>query len=240
MGIDPAALAKTIGSLADLDTAANLEQSLREAVTAAKALFNAAGAGLMLADADGQLRWASASDPPTQRVEDGQEALGQGPCQAAFAQAAPARMRDARAEPEWGEITLAMAEVEIRSALSVPVEVNGGPIGTLDVYSAAPRDWDASEVTAVQALAGIVANLLVSALAAHARGTLARQLQTALEHRILIEQAKGVLMAREGIAAPAAWERIRSTARSSRRTVSEVAREVLAETTGRQAPTARS
>jgi len=49
-------------------------------------------------------------------------------------------------------------------------ELQGGPIGTLDVYSARPRSWDDSEVSALQAYAGIVANLLGSVAAAHVEG----------------------------------------------------------------------
>jgi GAF domain-containing protein len=41
-----------------------------------------------------------------------------------------------------GEITLVLAELQIRSALSVPIQLGGGPIGTLDVYAAAPGGWD--------------------------------------------------------------------------------------------------
>ena len=119
-------------------------------------------------------------------------------------------------------MTLVLADVQILAALSVPVEARGGPIGTLDIYSSTPRDWDASEVGAVQAYAGILANLLVSAIDAHARGPLAEQLQVALDHRLLIEQAKGVLMEREGVDAPAAFERIRTSARSSRRSAADV------------------
>ena len=152
---------------------------------------------------------------------------------AAFAEMAPMQMRDARVEPEWGEITLVMAAEEVLASLSVPVEMNGSPIGTLDIYSAAPRDWDASEVSAVQAYAGLVANLLVSAVAAHAKGQLAAQLQIALDHRVLIEQAKGALMAREGLDERAAFERIRIMARSSNRTAAAVARELLATVTQR-------
>jgi GAF domain-containing protein len=233
MRIDPAALAKSIGSLYDLDAEHNLDRAVQDAVTAAKVLFRADGAGLMLVDADGRLRWASASDERAQAAEDNQELFGQGPCMAAFAEVAPMQMRDARVEPEWGEITLVMAAEEVLASLSVPVEMNGSPIGTLDVYSATPRDWDASEVSAVQAYAGLVANLLVSAVAAHAKGELAGQLQIALDHRVLIEQAKGALMAHEGVDERAAFERIRIMARSSNRTAAAVAKELLAAMTQR-------
>ena len=44
--------------------------------------------------------------------------------------------------------------------LSVPVQV-GGPVGTLDAYITAPREWDDSAAAALQAYAGLVASLLV-------------------------------------------------------------------------------
>jgi hypothetical protein len=48
---------------------------LQQIADAAKQLFSADGAGLMLVDAEGQLRWASASDQTAQSLEDGQERL---------------------------------------------------------------------------------------------------------------------------------------------------------------------
>ena len=86
-----------------------------------------------------------------------------GPCMAAFTSGRPAVMHDATLERRWGEIVLTFVEVHIRSGLSVPVELGGGPIGTQDVYWAEPRGWDESEVTAAQAYAGVVASLLGAA-----------------------------------------------------------------------------
>jgi ANTAR domain len=108
------------------------------------------------------------------------------------------------------------------------VELAGGPIGTLDAYARSKRDWNESEVSAVQACAAVVANLLGHSVAAYTQGRLARQLQVALEQRVVIEQAKGALMEREGVDAAIAFERLRSVARSRQRTVAEVAGDVLA------------
>jgi len=65
-------------------------------------------------------------------------------------------------------------------------------------------------MAALQACAGVVASLLPAAAAARAQGELAEQLQWALQHRVLIEQAKGVLMEREGLSPAAAFERLRA------------------------------
>ena len=104
----------------------------------------------------------------------------------------------------------------------------GGPVGVLDSYRARPHLWDDSEMTAVQAFAGVLGNLLSALAAAQASGRLAEQLQYALEHRGCVEQAKGVLMSRHGLEEATAFERLRRTARSTRQTVDGVAREVIA------------
>jgi GAF domain-containing protein len=230
MPIDPTELTKSIGALGTLDPDHDLAPTLQQVVVAAKQLFEADGAGLMLIDRQGQLRWASASDQTAQAAEDGQERLAQGPCMAAFNQRAPAVMRDISAEPEWAELAQVLMGEGIYAALSVPVELDGSPIGTLDIYSAAPWDWDDSEIATAQAYAGLVASLLAAAVTAQVKGRLANQLQAALEHRWLIEQAKGMVMARERLDAQAAFERLRRAARSSSRRLADVARDVTAGT----------
>jgi hypothetical protein len=118
--------------------------------------------------------------------------------------------------------------VEARSGdLSVPVQVRGGPLGTLDVYVAAPRDWDDSEMAALQTYAGLVASLLVAAVSARVTGRLADQLQGALKHRSVIEQAVETLVDREGLDGSAALEWLGTAARSSRCTLVEMARAVV-------------
>jgi GAF domain-containing protein len=228
MPIDPSMLAKSIGTLADLHPDEDLAATLQQAVQAAKSLFDADAAGVMLVDIDGTLRWASASDQRAQVLEDNQEVFAAGPCMEAFTSGRPAVMHDATLERRWGEITLVIVEVQIRSGLSVPVDLGGGPIGTLDVYAAQPRGWDDSEVTALQAYAGVVASLLSAAAKAQLRGALADQLQTALDSRGLIERAKGALMERERLDDQEAFTHLRRAARSSGRKLTEVAAEVAA------------
>jgi GAF domain-containing protein len=228
MPIDPGMLAKSIGTLTDLHPDQDLPATLQQAVLAAKQLFDADAAGIMLIDADGNLRWASASDERAQVLEDNQELFAAGPCAEAFNTGGPAVMHDASLERRWGEIALTFVEVHIRSGLSVPIELGGGPIGTLDVYAADPRGWDDTEKTALQAYAGIVASLLLAGAKAELSGVLADQLQTALDSRGLIERAKGALMERERLDEQEAFTHLRRAARSSGRKLSAVASEVAA------------
>jgi GAF domain-containing protein len=236
MPIDPTDLARSIGALGSLDPQRGLAPTLQQITDAAKQLFTADGAGLMLVDAEGQLRWASASDQTAQTLEDGQERLAQGPCAVAFSQRLPAAITNIHTDPDWGEFAQVLLAQGVCAALSVPVELDGGVIGTLDVYVGQPRDWDPSEAAALQAYAGLVASLLSAAVTAQVKGRLADQLQAALEHRWLIEQAKGVLMGREQLDAQAAFERLRGAARSSTRRLADVAKDV---TEGQKLPADR-
>jgi GAF domain-containing protein len=156
MPIDPTELARSIGALGSLDPERGLAPTLQQIADSAKQLFAADGAGLMLVDAEGQLRWASASDQTAQTLEDSQERLAQGPCAVAFSQRLPAAIRDIRIDPDWAEFTQILLGEGICAGLSVPVELDGGVIGTLDVYVGQPRDWGPSEVAALQAYAGLV------------------------------------------------------------------------------------
>jgi putative methionine-R-sulfoxide reductase with GAF domain len=216
MPIDPSMLANSIATLTDLNPELDLASTLEQTVVAAKQLFEVDATGIMLADADGRLRWASAFDPVAQALEDNQESFAAGPCLQAFASGQPAVIYDATLEPRWGEITLALVELQIRSALSVPVQLGGGPIGTLDVYAAAPGGWDATEVSALQTYAGLVATLLGTAAKAQAKGRLAEQLRVALEARSVVEQARVALMELERLDDQQAFIDLRRAARSSR------------------------
>jgi len=135
-------------------------------------------------------------------------------------------MRDAAKEPHWGAITDVVTGQDMRAGLSVPVQLEGGPIGTLDLYSAEPRDWDQAEISAAQVFAVLAATLLSQAVGVQIKGRLAEQLQTAFAHRTRIERAKGMLMLQEGIDAEA-FERLRNAARSSQRPLIEVSTRCL-------------
>ena len=79
----------------------------------------------------------------------------------AFSQRAPAVMADARHEPNWGEMVL----------LFTDVPGPGRDQRTLELYAAEPRDWDQSEISALQAYAGVVASLLAAAGQAQVKGS---------------------------------------------------------------------
>src|SRR4029453_16772316 len=70
--------------------------------------------------------------------------------------------------------------------LSVPVQLGGGPVGTLDLYDPGPREWDDGDAAALRAYAGLVASVLAAAVAAGVTGRLGDPLQEALEPRSVL------------------------------------------------------
>ena len=227
MPLDPAQLARSLGAFGTQDLEGDLAMTMQQVLRSARTLLDADMAGVMLVDHAGALRWASASDPMVESHEGELEQLAHGPCRAAFAQRAPAAVPDRSADPRWSELAQAGIDAGIHAGLSVPVQLCGGPVGTLDVYVTAPREWDDSETAALQAHAGLVASLLAAAVTARVTGRLAAQLQAAVEHRSLLEQAIAVLVHREGMDAQAALEWLRTAARSSGREVAQMADHVL-------------
>jgi GAF domain-containing protein len=165
--IDPADLVVSIAPLGKLEFDRGLARTLQQAVDAAKELLDVDGVGLMLADSDGQLRRASASDQQVQTIEEHQERAALGLATAAFAKRNPVSVRDAHQDRDDYGLCTVLNDARMVAALSVPVDLHGDPIGTLGIYSATPRDWTDNEVSAVQAYAGIVASLLAAAVAAH-------------------------------------------------------------------------
>jgi GAF domain-containing protein len=228
MPIDPDALTKSVARLEGVDPAdTGLDAALELAVAETDELFEVDGAGLMLIDADGVLRSTTASDRPGGMLESLQEQFGEGPCVDAFLKDGPVLADDLAADPRWPSVGPLAAGHGVRAVLGVPIDLRDGPMGTLNVYAAHPRGWDDSEVAAIQAYTRVIASLLRSAVQAHVSGRAATQLQRALDSRSLIEQAKGVLMERRGLDQQAAFELLRSRARSTRRRLQDVARETV-------------
>jgi GAF domain-containing protein len=228
MPIDPDALTKSVARLEGVDPVdTGLDAALELAVAETDELFEVDGAGLMLIDAGGVLRSTTASDRPGGMLESLQEQFGEGPCVDAFLKDGPVLADDLAADPRWPSVGPLAAGHGVRAVLGVPIDLRDGPMGTLNVYAAHPRGWDDSEVAAIQAYTRVIASLLRSAVQAHVSGRAATQLQRALDSRSLIEQAKGVLMERRGLDQQAAFELLRSRARSTRRRLQDVARETV-------------
>ena len=209
----------------------DLAAALSRVVQTAVPLLRADAVGLMLADHDGLLYGVTASDDAERDFERAQRDLAEGPCVDAYTSGQVVATADLWADPRWSRLGSAAKTNRIRGVLAAPVPADGRPVGSCNAVTTKPRDWTEADADAIRAYAAMLAQLIGSATTARDKAELAAQLQSALDSRVLIEQAKGVLMERHGLDDDAAFTRLRQQARASSRKVVEVARETIADRT---------
>ena len=160
---------------------------------------------------------------------------GYGPCMDAGRAGVVLRIDDMRTEERWREYTARVLEVGVRSSLSMPLPYQGSSIGALNIYSTqqaafASPDSEEAATAVAEAVAVAVANADAhDRLAEHAQN-----MRLAMESRAVIEQAKGVLMAQQGIGAEQAFELLREASQRYNRKLRDIARGIVESTQRRQ------
>ena len=205
-----------------------LASVVRPALVAATRLFLVAGVALVLVDETGELRGAIAAGDLAQALEDAAPQLWSGPSLEVLAGGAPVRTSNLRGDGRWPALARRVGLAGVNSLLCVPVEGPAGPAGTLTAVRRPDRPWQAQEVESLVTYASVVASLVRAAAESERTTRVIDQLEHALHHRVVIEQAKGILMEREQLDPTGAFDRLRKAARAGRRRVSEVAAEVVA------------
>jgi len=127
----------------------------------------------------------------------------------------------------WPRFTAAAAEAGFSAVHAVPMRLRSDVIGALNLFDADPGALDSGKLRTGQALADVATIGLLQQRAIHQRDVLTEQLQTALNTRVLIEQAKGVLAERLGLPVDQAFTILRSAARSRNRRLSELAHAIV-------------
>jgi GAF domain-containing protein len=227
--VDAEALA---GSLADLNLPnrddSELQVEIKRIVCGAAGVFADAGVGLMLIAENGHtLRYVASSDEAARKLERAHERAGEGPCIDSFVLDTCVRTSDLASETRWPTLRAALGDQPVRALLGLPTRL-GSPVGTLNVYSVRPRVWGQTEVAALEAYNALLEARLREALLSQRHDVVVGQLQFALDGRVTIERAIGLLMERDGVDGPTAFNALRRIARSSRRRVRAVAEELLA------------
>jgi GAF domain-containing protein len=227
MTVSAAGLRQALDQLADLRTSpVTVEEALEQVVAAADALFGVDGTALMLVDRDQELRNLASSDRRAALLEELQAEHGEGPCVDAFDDKQPVAADDLGHEDRWPAFAPAAAR-QLLAVLASPIPYSDQAVGVVAVFAADPHRWTEAEQEAIVAFTDLVALLILNAMQASERGRLAGELQVALDSRVVIEQAKGVLVGRHGLTTRQAFERLRRQARDQRRPLTEVARGVV-------------
>ena len=228
MTVSADGLRQALDQLADLRTSpVSVEEALDRVVASADALFGVDGTALMLVNRDQVLRNLAVSDPRAALLEELQAEHGEGPCIDAFDDKQPATADDLGREDRWPAFSPEAARRGLLAVLASPIPYSEQAVGVVAVFAAEPHAWSEGEREAIVAFTELVALLVLNAMEATERGRLAAELQGALDSRVVIEQAKGVLVGRHGLTTRQAFERLRHQARDQRRPLSQVARAVV-------------
>jgi transcriptional regulator with GAF, ATPase, and Fis domain len=192
-------------------------------------LLAADAAGIVLADAGGQLTVVAASSDAAQLMEVLQLQSEQGPCLDAYRSGAPVSVPDLSvAVTRWPRFAAAVTSLsEFSSVHALPMRLRGHSIGALNLFHSRPGSLPAEDLALGQALADVATIGILQERAIRRAEVVAEQLQTALTSRVIIEQAKGVLAHYGGLSMDIAFDRLRSYARSHNYRLTEVARRLV-------------
>jgi GAF domain-containing protein len=191
--------------------------------------LSASGAAVSLAE-EGRLRFVAATDPGLAAVEGTERGIAEGPTHEAWRTGRAVAVADLRSSGRWPCYAAVALLAGQRAVAGVPMTVADECIGAVTIYHTDAYAWPVEDLDAAELLADMAAGYIANQRALERSRRLAGELQQALDSRVIIEQAKGVLAERHGLDADAAFERLRRHARSHNRTLHAVARDVVAGT----------
>jgi len=191
-------------------------------------LLDVSAAGLLLTDGQGTLQIIAASSERTRLLELFQLQTDQGPCIDCFRTGAPVSVADLSTETRrWPRFTAAAAEVGFAAVHAIPMRLRTDVIGALNLFNVEAGALDVEQLRIGQAFADIATVGLLQQRAIRTRDVLTEQLQAALNSRVLIEQAKGLLAERLGIGVADAFDVLRAAARSRNRRLADLAQALV-------------
>jgi transcriptional regulator with GAF, ATPase, and Fis domain len=191
-------------------------------------VLGVSAAGVLLTDQRGALQVVAASTEQTRLLELLQLQTDQGPCPECFHTGRPIAVADlSAATSRWPRFAAEARQGGFASVHALPMRLRTDIIGALNLFGTQPGAVDEDTIRLGQALADVATIGLLQARAIRHRETLAEQLQTALNSRIIIEQAKGVIAERRHLDMDQSFTLLRGTARTSNRRLSALARAVV-------------
>ena len=191
-------------------------------------LVGAQAAGLLLSDERGSLQFMAASDERTELLELFQVQAHEGPCQDCFVTGRAivnAELRDAG--ERWPLFAPRAVAAGFRSVHAFPLRLRKEVIGALNLFSSAPRLMETRDLEIVQALADVATIGVLQERAIRHSELLSEQLQGALNSRIVIEQAKGVVAQLYDCSVDEAFTLLRGYSRRHRVKLGDVARDAV-------------
>ena len=190
--------------------------------------LDAAEAGILLADQGGTLHLMASSNERTRSLELFQLQNEEGPCLDCFHSGEAVTIEDLATEVgRWPRFVPAALDAGFASVHGMPLRLRDERIGAFNVFGAHPGTLTDEQAMVSRAMADIATIGILQHRAIHQAQETVEQLQVALTSRITLEQAKGVLAERAGLAMDDSFERLRTYARRSNRRISDVAQALI-------------
>lgn len=191
-------------------------------------LLDVDSAGLLLADAAGVLRVVAASCERSRLLECFQIQASEGPCLDCHRSGEVVLVPDLpAARARWPRFATAAMEAGFASVHAVPMRLQGTALGSLNLFGTGTGSLNAADLALAQAFAHVASVALVAGRAAADKAALAEQFQTALDSRVVLEQAKGILSQLGQVGMGDAFAALRRYARDHNMRLSDLATAVV-------------
>lgn len=192
---------------------------------------------LLLADTGGVLLESPTSGAPALAAATSEDMLDlealeieleQGPCLEAYRTGRQVLIEDLeQCHDRWPQFVPRILDIGMRAVCAFPLRLREDRIGALNLYRSEPHAFANHEIRLGQALADIAAVGIIQERAVVEAEQRSEQLQRALDSRVLIEQAKGIIAERHDIPPHAAFEVLRRYSRNNNRILRDVCRQLV-------------
>jgi GAF domain-containing protein len=194
-------------------------------------MLDVGAAGIMLVAADGDLRLMASSSEAMRVLELFELQAREGPCVDCFRTGEPVVNKDlASVNGIWPRFAPEALVAGFHSVHALPMRLRGAVLGALNLFHVEPGQMCEADVEAAQALADVATIALLQHRASLESQALNDQLNSALNTRVVIEQAKGIVAEREQLNMEQAFSRLRNHARNHNVRLADVARAVIGST----------
>jgi GAF domain-containing protein len=185
-------------------------------------------AGLMLVAPEGDLRVMASSSEAMRVLELFELQAQEGPCLDCYRTGLPVVNQDlAGVNGRWPRFAAEAIVAGFQTVHALPMRLRGVVIGALNLFSADPGEMETSDLDAAQAMADVATIAILQHRAALEAQILNEQLNYALNSRIVIEQAKGMIAERETLNMEQAFSALRNHARNHNLRLVDVARDII-------------
>jgi GAF domain-containing protein len=194
-------------------------------------VLDVGAAGLMLVAPEGELRVMAASSEAMRVLELFELQSQEGPCLDCYRTGQPIVNQDlATVNGRWPRFAAEALAAGFHSVHALPMRLRGTVIGALNLLHIEPGEMRHADIAAAQAMADVATIAILQHRATLEAQVINEQLNHALNSRIVIEQAKGMVAEREGLTMEQAFSRLRDHARNHNLRLVDVARDVISGT----------